>query len=89
MPSMNLQYAIASFTAPSFAMYHVDAAQSALRCIMQKLNQQFSCRIGVEPMQIKFVLWRPFTPAQLAQRHAIQAGTKELGDRAIACAVIG
>ena len=40
-------------------------------------------------MQIKFVLWRPFAPAQLAQHHAIQAGTQELGDRAIACAVIG
>lgn len=40
-------------------------------------------------MQIKFVLWRPFATPQFAQCHPVQAGTQELGDRAIACTVIG
>lgn len=40
-------------------------------------------------MQIEFVLRWPFTAPQFAQCHPVQAGTQELGDRAIACTVIG
>ncbi len=89
MAGMNFQYAVPSFAAPSLAVYYADAAQPALRCFMQKFCKQFSCRIGVEAMQIKLVLRRPFPAPQFAQGHPVQTGTKELGDRAIARTVIG
>lgn len=40
-------------------------------------------------MQIELILWRPFTAPQFSQGHPVQTGAQELGDRAIARAVIG
>lgn len=86
---MNFQYAVASFAAPSFAVYHVDAAQSALHCIVHKFGEQLSGRIGAEAMQVEFVLRRPFAAPQFAQGHPVQTGTQELSDGAVARTVIG
>jgi hypothetical protein len=86
---MDFQYAVPSFATPSLAVDHADAAQPALRCVMQKLAKQLSRRIRVQAVQIKFVLRRPFTAPQFAQGHPVQTGAQEFGDRAVARTVIG